>query len=173
MTPDDFQYVLENTRVVVAPSARIATFGQTTFRFHLVTELMDSVNEVRVRNGRIHAERPEIITPENLSRLLLEGFGDKARAFADWLESRGENAALLKYGFRFRQTDFSEEIVHSPVDEVLDRVAASLDPERDPLSAVIHGVDEGWEVCLLKFTFDMVKGSAGGNLGDFRKKGLL
>lgn len=172
MTQDDFQYAMENTRVVLAPRARIATFGQTTFTFHLVTELMDSVDEVRVRGGRIHAERPSIITPHSISKLLLEGFGDDARAFADWLESRGENAAILKYGFTFRQSDLTEHILRSPVADVLGRVRDSLDPERDPLVAIIHGVDEAWEVCLLKFTMDLVRDSASTNLGDFRGRGL-
>jgi hypothetical protein len=43
----------------------------------------------------------------------------------------------------------------------------------EPLSAVIQGVDDAWEVCLLKFTIDMVERSSGGNLGDFRKRGLI
>ena len=38
------------------------------------------MNEVRVRDGRIHAERPQILTAEHYSRLLLEGFGEKASA---------------------------------------------------------------------------------------------
>src|ERR1700742_1038879 len=71
---DNFQYAIENTEVIVAPQGRIATFGQTSFRFFLISELMDQVNEVRVRNGRIHAERPQILPPDHYARLLLEGF---------------------------------------------------------------------------------------------------
>ena len=43
----------------------------------------------------------------------------------------------------------------------------------EPLSAVIQGVDDAWEVCLLKFTIDMIERSSGGNVGDFRRRGLL
>jgi len=43
----------------------------------------------------------------------------------------------------------------------------------EPLSAVIQGVDDAWEVCLLKFTIDMIERSSGGNIGDFRKRGLI
>ena len=57
MTEDDFQYAIENTRVILAPERQIASFGSTSFRFYLISELMDQVNEVRVRDGRIHAER--------------------------------------------------------------------------------------------------------------------
>ena len=52
---DDVQYAAENTRVILAPERQIATFGATSFRFYLISELMDQVNEVRVRDGRIHA----------------------------------------------------------------------------------------------------------------------
>ncbi len=60
---DDFQYAAENTQVILAPEHHIATFGSTSFRFYLISEQMDRVNEVRVRDGQIHAERPQILTP--------------------------------------------------------------------------------------------------------------
>jgi len=173
ISPDDFQYAVENTRVVLAPQRRIETFGSTSFRFHLVSELMDSVDQVRVRDGRLHAERPQIISPAHYSHLLLEGFGEKARHFADWLEHNGENVAILKYGFQFRKTDVVEEIVHAGVEEVLGRVRERVTQSNEPLSAIIHGVDDAWEVCLLKFSMDLIQQSSRGNLGDFRGRGLL
>ena len=77
MNKDDFDYAIENTHVLLAPEQQIATFGRTSFNFYLITELMDRVDQVRVRNGKIHAERPQILAPEHFSRLLLEGFGEK------------------------------------------------------------------------------------------------
>jgi len=72
---DDFDYAIENTQVIVAPERQIATFGSTSFNFYLISELMDRVDQIRIRNGKIHAERPQILTPEHYCRLLLEGFG--------------------------------------------------------------------------------------------------
>ena len=89
---DDFQYAIENTEVILAPQSRIATFGQTSFRFYLISELMDRVNEVRVRDGRSHAERPQIVTPDHYARLLLEGFGEKAQRFAERLRGHPPDA---------------------------------------------------------------------------------
>src|ERR1700747_1974531 len=168
---DDLQYALENTKVIVAPERRIETFGTTSFHFYLVTELMDSANEIRIRDGRIQADRPQILTTENIAKLTLEGFGEKARKFAEMLQSR--NAALLKYGFQIRKDDLSESLVHDSVEAVLDRVRSQVPDALRSSSAVIHGVDEVWEVCLLKFTIDMMHQSAGGNIQDFRRKGLL
>ena len=173
MNADSFQYAIENTQVILAPQRRIETFGSTSFRFYLVTELMDSVNQVRVRDGKIHAERPQIVTPGNYSRLLLEGFGEKAQAFADWMREHSDQVAILKYGFQFRKTDIQENIVHSSLEDTIERVRRSVTESAEPLSVILQGVDDAWEVCLLKFTVDLIQQSAGGNLGDFRKRGLL
>src|SRR4051812_45761904 len=94
MRPDDFEYAMENTRVVVAPEQQIATFGTTSFHFYLVSELMDQVNEVRVRQGQLHAERPQIMTPEHLVRLLLEGFGEQANRHAERLREYASDVAV-------------------------------------------------------------------------------
>ena len=51
MTEDDFQYAIENTRVILAPERQIASFGSTSFRFYLISELMDQANEIR-KTGR-------------------------------------------------------------------------------------------------------------------------
>src|SRR5207302_4431483 len=104
MNKENFDYAIENTRVIVAPEQKIATFGSTSFRFYLVSELLDRVNEVRVRDGRIHADRPQILTPDNFARLLLEGFGEKAEQYIDQLRERGRDFAVLRYGFQFRKT---------------------------------------------------------------------
>ena len=72
---DDIEYAIENTQVILAPERQIATFGNTSFEFHLISELMDRVDQVRIRTGRIEAERPKILSPEYFCRMMLEGFG--------------------------------------------------------------------------------------------------
>ncbi|MEY2505755.1 MAG: hypothetical protein QOH01_84 [Verrucomicrobiota bacterium] len=173
MTEDDFQYAIENTRVIVAPDRQIATFGSTSFRFYLISELMDQANEIRVRDGRIHAERPQILTPEHYSRLLLEGFGEKAAKYAELLRERTRDMAVLRYGFQFRKTDVVENRVRDTMEAVVERTRRQVEGSDEPLSAVIQGVDDAWEVCLLKFTIDLIERSSGNNLGDFRRRGLV
>ncbi len=173
MTRDDFNYAIENTHVIVAPSRQIATFGSTSFDFYLISELMDRVDQVRVRNGKIHAERPQILTPEHYCRLLLEGFGEKAERYIDQLREHARSMAVLRYGFQFRKTDLSEQTLRDSIDSVINRTRRKVESKSESLSAVIHGVDDAWEVCLLKFTIDLVERSSGNNLGDFRKRGLI
>jgi hypothetical protein len=173
VTEDDFQYAIENTRVIVAPDRQIATFGSTSFRFYLISELMDQANEIRVRDGRIHAERPQILTPEHYCRLLLEGFGEKAAKYAELLRERTRDMAVLRYGFQFRKTDVVENRVRDTMEAVVERTRRQVEGSDEPLSAVIQGVDDAWEVCLLKFTIDLIERSSGNNLGDFRRRGLV
>jgi len=173
VTRDDFDYAIENTHVIVAPERQIATFGNTSFDFYLISELLDRVNQVRVRNGKIHAERPQILTPEHYCRLLLDGFGEKAERYIEQLREHARNIAVLRYGFQFRKTDLSEHTLCDSVDAVINRTKRKVEDTNEPLSAIIHGVDDAWEVCLLKFTIDLVERSSGNNLGDFRKRGLI
>ncbi len=173
MKEHDFQYAIENTQVILLPDQKIATFGTTSFRFYLISELMDRVNEVRVRDGKIHADRPQILTPDHFSRLLLEGFGEKAEDYVEQLRERARNIAVLRYGFQFRKTDVTERTFRDPVEAVIARTKSQVEHMQEPLSAIIQGVDDAWEVCLLKFTIDMIERSAGGNLGDFHKRGLI
>lgn len=173
LNEDTFQYAIENTEIILAPQQRIQTFGSTSFRFFLVSELMDNVNHVRVRDGHLHAERPQLITPGHYHRMLLEGFGERAEEFVRWMEEHEQHLAVLKYGFQFRKTNVTEQIVHSPLPDVIARLREEVDRNEDALSAIIQGVDEGWEVSLLKFATDMIQSSSGDNLGDFRRRGLL
>ena len=173
LTKDDFDYAIENTHVIVAPERQIATFGSTSFDFYLISELMDRVDQVRVRNGKIHAERPQILTPEHYCRLLLEGFGEKAERYIEQLREHARSMAVLRYGFQFRKTDLSEQTLRDSLDSVINRTRRQVESKSESLSAVIHGVDDAWEVCLLKFAIDLVERSSGNNLGDFRKRGLL
>jgi hypothetical protein len=173
MNKENFDYAIENTQVILRPEQKIATFGSTSFHFYLISELMDRVNEVRVRNGKIQADRPQILTPEHFSRLLLEGFGEKAQRYVDHLRENARYAAVLRYGFQFRKTDVIERMFHDPIEAVVARTKSQVEDLQEPLSAVIQGVDDAWEVCLLKFTIDMIERSAGGNIGDFRKRGLI
>jgi hypothetical protein len=169
---DDFQYAMENTRVVVAPSQAIETYGQTSFMFRLVTEPMDEIGCVRLRQGVIHAERPRILAPQYISRLILEGFGERAQGFAGWIEDQ-KDFHLLRYGFSLKKTDLSEQLLREPKEEALNRLESQIQLENNPFNVLIEGIDDAWEVCLMKFTMDMIQRSAGGNVAEWKRRGLI
>ncbi len=171
-SPDDFQYAIENTVVVRPPTRSIQTFGTTTFRFYLVTELMDRVNEIRVREGRIEAERPQLLTPEKMSRILLDGFGEKAEQFAEILRHQPDLGPFLRYGMQIVKRDITETTAHETMELVLNTIEARI-AMNDEVSVIIQGVDDAWEVCLLKFSMDLIQQSLEGNVKDLRRRKLL
>ena len=173
MDRDTFQYALENTKTHVEPAGLIETFGSTAFDFVLVSELMDEVNRIRLRRGTLQAERPRIVAPQHFAKIMLEGFGEKAREFADWLQECGGDLQFLRYGFQFRKNDLKEEIVSGELGRVVEAMVNEAKQGEGSRRAVIESVDEGWEVSLLKLAFDTAKRSAGGNVDEWKKRGLI
>lgn len=173
LTQDDINYALENTRLVLPPERRIETFGTSVLSYYLITEEMDSTGEARVREGTIVAEKPQLISPQTISKLLLEGFGEKAQEFAQLVSNHADKFAVLKYGFTMKKADVRYYEVHDPFEVVVNRVLAEVKAKNNPGSAVLTGVDDAWEVCLVKFMMDMVTTSGDANLQDLRRRGLI
>jgi len=75
---------IKHTEILRAPKQSLYTFGTTNIWYYLVTEpayseLIKNITETVVREGRVIAERPRIVTPYYLSRL--EGFSSEARRY--------------------------------------------------------------------------------------------
>jgi len=172
-SPDDISYALETTSVLYEPDRRIDTFGTTRFEFQLLSELMDTVGQVRVRSGEVEANRPSIIRPEGFQEVEFEGFGENARRLFEWIREQGGDLALLRYGFQFRRGAVREELVHDSLEAVRHRVVEEARQVGNPMLAVIEGVDDAWEISVLRFAFEMVQKSHGINVFDFRRRGLL
>ncbi len=168
----DFEYAAENTEILRQPDRRIRTFGDTSFDFILISELMDEVDRIRVRNGRIDAQRPTILSPEQSAKLLVEGLGTDEEGFSEWARKNTGRFAFLRYGFQVRASRMNEEIVSNSLEGVIQRVMQG-GPGESQGHAVIRGVDDAWQVCLLKFTLDLVQKSAPDNFSDLKRNGLL
>ncbi len=166
----DFWYAVNNTEIVSTPEQRLETFGATMVNYHLVTELMDSVDKVRVREGKLKAFRPEIITPPSVTDGMLEGFGEEARDYADWLRHNAQEMQILKYGFKVQKKEINDYILSDSLETVVNRVKDELAERDDPLGAVLVGVDRPWEVCLLKLMVELVQNSAPGNMQDIQQQ---
>ncbi|MGA1124630.1 MAG: hypothetical protein ACO3YO_08565 [Chthoniobacterales bacterium] len=173
MDRESFEYALESTKTHVEPEGLIETFGTTAFDFVLISELMDEVDRIRLRRGTLQAERPRIVAPHHFAKIMLEGFGEKAREFADWLQEFGGDLQFLRYGFQFRQSDLREEVVSGEMARVVERMVAEARGHGGGRRAVIESVDDAWEVSLLKLAFDTARRSAGGNVEEWRKRGLI
>jgi hypothetical protein len=166
---------VQHTEVLRAPRQALFTFGRTSIHYYLVTEpayadLIGGAIETVIREGRVLAEKPKIVTPHYLSGL--EGFSTDARKYFDTIiESYGPHIPGLLYTYRNEPKELN--IVSNDWKEVVDKLNAEIDRRGDPLVAIIKGTDELWDVSLVKFIFEMTQRSVGTNLGEMGSKGLL
>ena len=170
---DDILYAAKQTRIALAPRRRLETFGQTSLHYYVLSSLLDSVNQVRIRQGKIQAERPKVITPRFFVSQALENFGEEARQYAEYVLSGVEGLRILEYGLRFRKEEYGEQIVHGAVDDIAAQIAKDAEKDSDELCGVIIGVDDLWEVSLFKFTADVVRDSVPKNVQEMAGRGLL
>jgi len=169
------EYAVSQTEVLRRPKQALATFGTTNIYYYLVTEpsyteFCTGEEETVVREGRVLAERPKVVTPAYLRNV--EGFSEDARAYLDMIaKEHGPNVPGLFYGYR---NDPKEtHIVSSDMMSVVRRLEEQIDKEGDPLTAIVRGVDELWDVSLMKFIFDLTRNSVGNNAYELGARGLL
>jgi hypothetical protein len=169
----DFWYAVNNTEIVLKPKQHLETFGATVLNYHLVSQLMDSVERVRVREGRLQAHQPQIITPQAYSRTFLDGFGEEAGRYVDWLRQHEKDIRILQYGYRLKQEAFSEHVISDDVRNVVDRVKQRVEDSEDALGAVLIGVDSPWDVCLVKLFWEVIQTSARSNIQEMESRHLF
>jgi len=169
----DFWYAVNNTEIRMLPKRHLETFGSTVLNYHHVAEVMDAVGQVRVREGRMQANPPQIVTPEAYANVALEGFGEEAARYIEWLRQHEKDVHILQYGYSLRQESFSEHVVSDQLKSVVERVETEVKGRGDPLSAVLVGVDDSWDVCLIKLFWEIVQQSAGANVRQMKKRGMF
>jgi hypothetical protein len=155
------------------PARRLETFGNTLVNYHMVSEPMDSTRQTRVREGRIQAFRPQILTPQSYANSMLDGFGKEAEAYAEWLRDHAQDLHILRYGFQIRKEETQELLLAENYETVKEQVRERVQAKADPLSAVLTGVDHPWEVCLLKLMSDLIRHSVPGNMRELERRRLL
>ena len=177
MDTDDerIRKAVEYTEILRAPRQSLYSFGTTNIHYYLVTEpayseLVDTIPETVVREGQVLAERPKIVTPYYLSGL--EGFSaDAKRYFESLIHEYGPNAPGLLYAYKNEPKELN--IVSGHWQSVVDKISAEIDQRSDPLSAIIKGLDELWDVALIRFIFEMTRRSLSHNIGQMGARGLL
>jgi len=169
----DFWYAVNNTDVKVMPSRHLETFGNTIVNYHLVSELMDDTGKIRIREGKLEAGRPQIITPDAYAQTAMEGFGEEARQYVEWLREHEQDIRVLQYGYRLKQESFRENIITDSLAPVVERVTKAVAAINDPMSAVVVGVDDPWDVCLVRLFWEVIQASALFNIGEMQSRKLF
>jgi hypothetical protein len=169
------EYAAQHTEILRHPRQHLSTFGVTNIYYYLVTEpayseLVSDINETVIREGRVIADRPKIVTPYYLTRL--EGFStDARRYFETLLKMHGADTPGLFYTYKNEPKGLN--IVSDNWLTVVDRLNNEIDSKGDPLASIIKGQDDLWDVSLLKFIYDITRSSVHDNISQLGSRGLL
>lgn len=170
-----WRQAIEQTWVVRFPRQHLATFGATNIAYYVVTEPIyqeadAAKQEGVVRTGRVMAERPAVVTPTYAMNL--QGFSSEAyEYFSHIAQQSGPNSPGILY--KYKNEPGGTDIVSGGASEIAHRISDDLDNRKEDMSLVMVGVDELWDVALLKFVYEFTSSSLSGNIQEFQAQGLL
>lgn len=164
---EKIQYAIEHTVVVKPPKQSLATFGTTNVDYYLITQLMEQANIIR--EGKIIAAKPKIVTPTYL--INLEGFSGQARRYMELMSQKYPHEPSIFYTYKNEPGDMN--IVSGSTEEILEKIEKRVESQGNPLTAIIKGVEDMWDVSLLKFTYELTRNSVYNNVTEMERSGLL
>ena len=165
-------YAFSRVRIILRPSHKLETFGSTIVNYHLLSELEDDPSRIRIREGRLEAHQPRIISPSS-PEITVEGLGPQAREYLEFLRQNEDCFKILRYGYHLKSDRFSEQIVTDRMAVVAARVKQAVLERNDMFSAVLEGVDNPWDVAIVELWRQEVMRSAQKNFTDLRNSGKL
>jgi hypothetical protein len=169
----DFWYAINNTEIVLVPSQNLETFGTTILNYTLISQDMDNPFKTKVRKGKMLAAKPQIIIPNMYSNTILEGFGEQAEQYVEWLKQNEKELKIIQYGYNLKQEAFSEYEITDNIETVVDRAKNELENSNDQLTALVTGVDQPWDVSLLKLFSVVTQNSAAHNFKEMMSHNLF
>ena len=164
---DKIKYALEKTELIRAPRRELDTFGSSVIDYYVVTELVGNLSVVR--DGKVIAERPKIVTPTYLVNV--EGFSDQAKKYISMMARERPYESGIFY--RYKNEPGGMNVVSEPIRQVLDSLSSQIEQQQKPLSTVIKGVEELWDVSLLMFIYEITNKSVRTNMAELNRHGLL
>lgn len=171
------RYALEQTEILRPPRQLLSTFGSSVVHYYVLTEPVYAEIEKKsletvIREGKITWGQPRILTPSYM--LKVEGFSGEAREAFEMLARENPDLAGVLYRMEFKKEFEKMNIVSGGLKEIFRKLEEEIDKRGDPLSTIIKGVDELWDVSLSKFIHEMMTRSAHfTQLPDLRRKGLI
>jgi hypothetical protein len=164
---DKIKYALEKTELIRAPRRELDTFGSSVIDYYVVTELVGNLSVVR--DGKVIAERPKIVTPTYLVNV--EGFSEQAKKYISMMARERPYESGIFY--RYKNEPGGMNVISEPIKQVLDKLSSQIEEQHKPLSTVIKGVEELWDVSLLMFIYEITNKSVRTNMAEFNRRGFL
>jgi hypothetical protein len=164
---DKIKYALQHTELIRTPRQELTTFGSSIIDYYVVTELVGNVSVVR--DGKVIAERPKIVTPSYLVNV--EGFSEQAKKYIAMMAQESPHESGIFY--RYKNEPKGMNVVSEPAGQVINKLSSEVEEQRNPLSTIIKGVEESWDVSLLMFIYGLTTRSVRSNVAEFSRRGFL
>ncbi|MBI4056060.1 MAG: hypothetical protein HY399_00745 [Elusimicrobia bacterium] len=163
--------ILERTRLLRPPRRLLATFGDTEIRYYLLSDVEDLADRCRIREGKILAHKPKILTLDALQKRF-SGFGSDAREYVNWiLEAYHDVLRVLEYNFK-NQMETTKVLRQDP--KILaEKIQKDLDGKQTSQAAVLLCPDAGWQLALMKFVIDEIRRSYPTQLREMEERDLF
>ena len=163
----DFRNKLQKAQIIQLPSMNIDTFGSTIYLYYHLSKAGDS--QTNVREGQLIIKKPMIIAP-NMDNNLLDGFAKEVQEFAERLfQKHGRKLRLL--GYQFKHILREAWVENNQLNKVM--VDLLSEAKNNPMTAILIGEENHWEISLLKIYSKIVKKSFNINISEFEERGMF
>lgn len=159
------QKALDETEVLYKPEKLLSTSEATTLHYFVLAEPVylevyeEEGPETKVREGKITWDKPKLLTPGYM--LEMEGFSEEARQAFKVLARSNPDIAGLLYKMRYRKTANKTMTISAGIEKARAKILDDISEDNDnELNVIIKGVDELWDVSLLKFVQELIIKSA-------------
>lgn len=172
------QEVLENTEILLEPDELISTEHDTTLHYYVLSkpyyldEFPEEGPETKVREGKITWEKPKLLTPDYM--INMSGFSGEAKKAMQMIANDNPDLAGLLYKMNYSKQSISTFTVNAEIKAAEAKIREEIEGEEQSLNVIIKGVDELWDVSLMKFIQSlMLKSAYKSQLPDYEEKGYL
>lgn len=157
---DRWEKALKKTEIIRPRVKPLLTFATTEMPYIFLAESTLNVGDTIVREGKIYAEKPSIIMPENLPHF--EGF-----EFEKDLETTEDTITnlFLVRGIHFPSYKFNNKVQSLDLFEgslktAEDKYKGRLQKKEDVHTGLVMGPEDCWQLSVLIFILTMVAKSA-------------
>ena len=169
---------LEETIIMKKPDELISSSGSTKMHYYVLTEPVyleafpEEGPETRIREGWISWEKPKLLTPDYIMNI--EGFSEEAKKAMKLLANENPDMAGLLYKMNYKKERANTRTVSRNIKETAEMLADGFDESSDLINVIIKGLDDLWDVSLMKFVQKFIIKSATKNqMPDYKSKGHL
>ncbi len=163
-SPERILHAIKKTKILKAPEKLISTSRPTTLHFYVLAEpayleiFKNEGPETKIREGKISWEKPRLLTPGYL--LDMEGFSSEAREAMKLLAGQHPDLAGVLYRMKYKREEAHIVTVPHTIMEAFRRLERKIEDQDNPFSVVIQGLDELWDVSLMKYVQELILKSA-------------